>query len=92
MWPEVRQHLLDHLNSDSAGRLRDVAITIDAEVSRQSRQAGLMHFVGPIWHHSKLFDNDKHAQLTADAHDTPIVMVAYKLQHCDSNAELFPVC
>ena len=34
-----------------------------------------MHFVGPIWDRSKWFDSDKHAQLTADAYDTFVVMV-----------------
>ena len=32
-WPEVRQRLLDHLNSDLAGYLPDVAITSGAEIS-----------------------------------------------------------
>ena len=36
-----------------------------------------MHFVGPIWHRSKWFDSDKHAQLTADAYDIFFVIVTY---------------
>ena len=44
--------------------------------SLQSLQASLIHFVGTIWDHSKWFDSDKHAQLTADAYDT-FVMVTY---------------
>ena len=77
VWPEVRQHLLDHLNSDPAGYLLDVAITSGAEMSLQSLQASLMHFAGPIWDYSKWFDSDKHAQLTADAYDTFVVMDTY---------------
>ena len=77
VWPEVRQHLLDHLNSNPAGCLRDVAITSGAGVSLQSLQTSLMHFAGPIWYRSKWFGSDKHAPLTADAYDTFIVMVTY---------------
>ena len=47
-WPEVRQHLLDHLNSDPTGYLRDAAITSSAEMSLQGLQASLMHFSGPF--------------------------------------------
>ena len=36
-----------------------------------------MHLVGPILVHSKWFDSDKHAQLTADAYDIFVVMVTY---------------
>ena len=36
-----------------------------------------MHSVGSIWDRSKWFDSDKHAQLTADAYDTFVVMVTY---------------
>ena len=78
VWPEVRQHLLDHLASNPAGYLRDVAITSGAEMSLQSLQASLMHFSGPIWDHSKWFDSDKHAQLTADAYNTFLVIVTYE--------------
>ena len=67
MWPKVRQHPLDHLNSDTTGYLHDVAITTVVEVSRQSTQASLMPFAVPTWDHSKWFDRDKHALLTADA-------------------------
>ena len=77
VWPEARQHLLDHLNSDPAGYLPDVAITSSAEMSLQSLQASLMHFAGPIWDRSKWFDSDKHVQLTADAYDTFVVMGTY---------------
>ena len=42
VWPEVRQHLLDHLNSVPAGYLRDVAIPSGAEMSLQRLQANLM--------------------------------------------------
>ena len=55
-----------HPNSDSAGYLRRVAITSGAEISRQSRQASLMQFAGPIWDNNKWSDSDKHSQLTAD--------------------------
>ena len=49
VWLEVRQHLLDHLNSNPAGYLRDIAITSGAEMSLQSLQASLMHFaVGTV--------------------------------------------
>ena len=48
LWPEVRQRLLDQLNSDPAGYLRDFAVTSGAEISLQSLQASLMHFLGPI--------------------------------------------
>ena len=78
VWPKVRQHLLDHLNSDPTGYLRDAATVPGAEMSPQSLQASLMHFAGPIWDRSKWFDSDKHAQLTADAYDTFVVMVTYE--------------
>ena len=45
--------------------------------SLQSLQASLIHFAGTIWDHSKWFDSDKHAQLTADAYYTFVVMVTY---------------
>ena len=47
VWPEVRQKLLDHLNSDPAGHPRDAAINSGAEMSLQSLQASLMHLLGP---------------------------------------------
>ena len=77
MWPEVRQRLLDRLNSDPTGYLCGLAVTSGAEISLQSLQVSLMYFVGPIWDRSKWFDSDKHAQLTADAYDTFVVMVSY---------------
>ena len=77
MWPEVPQHLLDHLNSNLAGYLRDVAITSGAEMSLQSLRAGLVRFSGPVWDRSRRFDNGEHAPLTADAYDTFVVMVTY---------------
>ena len=58
VWPEVRQRLLDHLNSNPAGYLRDVAITSGAEMSLQSLQERLMHFPGPILDCSKRFFSD----------------------------------
>ena len=42
-WPDVRQHLLDHHNSDRVVCLSDVAITSGAKIS-----LSFMHFVGPI--------------------------------------------
>ena len=77
VWPEVPQHLLDHLNSNLAGYLRDVAITSGAEMSLQSLRAGLVRFSGPVWDRSRRFDNGEHAPLTADAYDTFVVMVTY---------------
>ena len=77
VWPEARQHLLDRLNSNPAGYLRDVAITSGAEMPLQSLQTSLMHFAGPIWDRSKWFDSDKHAPLTADTYDTFVMMVTY---------------
>ena len=73
----VRQHLLDHLNSNPTGYLHDVTITSGVEISLQSLQASLAHFIGPMWDHSKWFDSDKLAQLTADSYDAFVVMVAY---------------
>ena len=64
-WPEVRQR---HLNGNPAGYLHDVTITPGVEISLQSLQASLIHFVRPIWDHRKWFDSDKHAQLTADTY------------------------
>ena len=46
-------------------------------MSLQSLQASFIHFSGPIWDGRKWFDSDKHAQLTADAHDTFVVVVTY---------------
>ena len=77
VWSEVRQRLLDQLNSDPTGYLRDFAVTSGAEISLQSLQASLIHFVGPIWDRSEWFDSDKHAQLTADAYDILVVMATY---------------
>ena len=74
LWPEVRQRLLDQLNSDPTGYLRDFAVTSGADISLQ---ASLMHFFGPIWDRSKWFDSDKHARLTADAYDIFVVMATY---------------
>ena len=76
MWPEVRRHLLGHLNGNPAGYLHDVAITSSAEASPQSMQVSLMRFAGPIWDHSEWFGSDKHAQLTADVYNIFIVLVA----------------
>ena len=51
-----------------------------------------MHFVGPIWGHSKWFDSDKNAQLTADTYDVFHCDGYLQLQQrCDLSAELFPV-
>ena len=55
VWPEVRQRLLDQLNSDPTGYLREFALTSGAEISLQSLYASLMHFLGPIWDRSKWF-------------------------------------
>ena len=44
--------MLDQLNSDPTGYLRDFAVTSGAEISLQSLQASLMHFVGAIWDRS----------------------------------------
>ena len=46
LWPEVRQRLLDQLNSDPTGYHRDFAVTSGAEISLQCLQASLMHFLG----------------------------------------------
>ena len=75
VWPEVRQHLLDHLNSDPAGYLRNFAINSGAEMSLQSPQMSPTHPAGPIWDRIKWFYRDKHAQLTADAYKAFVVMV-----------------
>ena len=55
VWPEVRQRLLDQLNSDPTGYLRGLAITSGGEISLLSLQANLMHFHGPTWDRSKWF-------------------------------------
>ena len=47
-----------------------------------------MHFVGSIRDHSKRFDSDKHAQLTADAYDTFVMMVTYDLSNVIIRARL----
>ena len=70
------QRLLDQLNSNPAGHLHDVTITSGVEISLQSLHASFTHFIGPIWDRSKWFDSEKHAQLTADAYDISVVMVA----------------
>ena len=77
VWPEVRQHLLDQLNSEPTGCLRDFSVTSGAEISLQSLQTSLMHFVWTIWDRNKGFDSDKNAQLTADAHHIIVVMITY---------------
>ena len=47
-WHEVRQHLLNHLNSNPTRYLHDVTITSGVEISLQSLQASLTHCVRPI--------------------------------------------
>ena len=47
VWHEVRQRLLDQLNSDPTGYPRDFAVTSGAEIPLQSLQASLMHFARP---------------------------------------------
>ena len=47
MWPEVRQRLLNYLNSNPAGYLHDVTIATSIEISLQSLQTSLTHSVGP---------------------------------------------
>ena len=69
--------MLDQLNGDPAEYLYDCAVSSDAEITLQSLQASLVHFLGPIRDHSKWSDSDKHAQLTAVAYDIIAVMVTY---------------
>ena len=59
VWHEIRQRLLDQLNSDPTGYLHDFAVTSGAEIPLQSLQTSLMHFVRPIWDRSKWFHSDK---------------------------------
>ena len=73
----VRQHLLDHLNSDPTGYLRSIVVTSGAEISPQSLQPSVIRFAGSIWDRSKWFDSDRYDQLTADAYETFLVMATY---------------